>query len=420
MDIISRTGMLLSLLINCLKNKNRIILILLAVIILVWEGAALSASISEIRKTFDDDFGRIDPVSIKNHYKTIVENLSGIKIAGSVPIIYKPKGDVKNEWFSEEMESNRLNNDSKISGYEFLLKRLRLLPLDDSIKNILMTLYDDVYGLYDPSKKSIIFLEGTNRNLMPAILFHELMHAAQDEAIDIEKYQENYFTTLDSSLAASALLEGQAGALEYLVQMEKNLEDNTRQEAIEEVIHFLDDKEGTLIEIGTYSPLKQVRAFPYTMGFSFVLKRIAKGEDFNEMFEKVPATSEQVMHIDKFDSNEKPEKTILEEKINQIKSLKNCSLLLHTTLGEYYILQILNNSVDKNMAAGKRASEGWNGDSLAVIKNGKSFFLLWDTLWDTPKDAQEFYEEYIRYANKRFEKNEIIKDSHTFLLNRDG
>ena len=297
MDLIFHIVTQQSLLKSYLNNKItiRTFFIVLTVLTFSWNVAGLCASFSDIKKAFDQDFERIDPETIKDHYKSIVENLTGMKITGSIPIKFEPRGDVKNKWLQMELKDNKLDNEDRLLAYEFLLKRFRLLKQEKSLKEILLSSYDDVFGLYDPSKKNILFFNGTNRDLIPTILFHELMHAAQDETIDIEKYQKKNCVTLDSALAASALLEGQASALEFLVQVEKNLEDKSRKEAIEEAIAYLDDRGDILFQNSNTNGLGAIRSFPYLAGVSFVLKRMADGVTFKEMFENVPATSEQVI-----------------------------------------------------------------------------------------------------------------------------
>ena len=107
---------------------------------------------------------------------------------------------------------------------------------------------------------------------------------------------------------------------------------------------------------------------------------------------------------------------MLGKKIDQITSLNNCKLLLDTTLGEYYISQIFNNAIDDKIEVIKESSAGWNGDRIVAVKKDKSLFFIWDTLWDTAKDADEFYREYSVFSKSRFKKSEISDDKKSRLL----
>ena len=412
-------------------GKRWVIIHLFLVLILSWNGVGLCASFSDIIEAFEQDFNRLNPEKIKDHFISLVEELSGMRIDKSIPIEYKPRGDAKNEWFMMEMERNSLNDEIMIQGYEYILKRFDLLDPDKSLRETLMTYYDDIHGLYDPSKKSMIFFEGINREAISTTLFHELLHAAQDSTVDLIKFQEKYCNTLDSALAASALIEGQATALQFIVQIEKNLEGKTRKEIIEDMIEKLGDDGVRPFWANDSDVFSTLRTFPYSFGLIFVLQRIVKdGSDFPGMFEKVPVSTEQILHIDKFEKNEHPVETFLGKNIKKISSLDDITPILNTSLGEYYISQIFNNVLNKDTDVIEKSTSGWGGDRIMVMKAGGTLFFIWDTMWDTGEDAEEFYQEYLIFSKNRFKVNMLApnktfyihynKDDSIVLIKRQG
>lgn len=402
---------------------------LLIMLLSSWNGIGLCASFSNITEAFEQDFNRLNPEKVKDHFISLVENLSGMRINRSISIEYRPRGDAKNEWCMQELERNNLKDKLMVQGYEYILKRFHLLDPGKSLKEILMTYYDDIYGLYDPHKKSIVFMEGINKQAIPTTLFHELMHAAQDSTVDLIKYQEQYCNTLDGALAASALIEGQATALELIVQIEKNLEGKTRKEIIKYMLDQIGDKGAKPLWAYDSNSLNTLRTFPYSFGLIFVLQRIVKDDsDFSGMFEKVPVSTEQVLHVDKFQTNEQPLKSSLGKKKKKISSLPDVTIILDTSLGEYYMRQIFNNILKAEADAIDKSTFGWGGDRVFVIQSEKALFLIWDTLWDNGKDAEEFYQKYLAFSKKRFKVDNLppndlfdasyIKDDTRTLIKR--
>ncbi len=377
-------------------------------------GVGFCASFPETMQAFEQDFKRINPETLKSHFTTVVENLSGMKINKPVPIEYRPRGDVKNEWVIQELGRNNLKDNFRLEGYEYLLNRFQLLDLKKPLNEILLTYYDDIYGLYDPHKKSIVFMMGINQQAVMTTLFHELMHAAQDSAIDLIKYQEKHGSTIDEELAASALIEGQASSLQLLVQIEKNLEGKTRKEIIQDVIDRIKDNGTDSFLAPDADIINSLQSFPYNYGLLFVLERIIKDDsDFSGMFKKVPISTEQILHIEKFETNELPLKTALNEKKKQIAAIPDVNVIFDTSLGEYYINQIFNRVHKSKEGDIDKVSAGWGGDRIFVMKSENSLFFIWDTLWDSRADANEFYQQYLVFSKNRsnadnFSSNEIF------------
>ena len=68
--------------------------------------------------------------------------------------------------------------------------------------------------------------------------------------------------------------------------------------------------------------------------------------------------------------------------------------------GYYLVLdEFLNDATES-----KRAAAGWAGDRFALYETGKpdEYFAAQLTAWDTPPEAQEFFDAYAKRTSKRY------------------
>jgi hypothetical protein len=386
------------------KQTCRILISVIGFCILSFSSFSKSAigyEFEDVIRSFERDFNRENPVKMKGRFETIIQAVTGMKNDKTVNIVFKSRGDVKQETFTEQMKKQNLKDENMILGYEYLLKQFGLLEQEYTLKDVLLgSQYDSVYGFYKPKNKHIVLIEGTNKAIAADTLFHELVHSAQDGTIDLEKYYTQYGNNHDSSLAASALVEGQATAVPILVQIEQNLQDKTTVEILQPFIDQMDnDFFGMEREEKDF--LTDLNTFPYFFGLRFVLQRyVTDKSNFVGMFDRVPISTEQILHPKKFEVNEKPIATKLQKKISSISKLPDVTLMLDTTLGEFFISQLFHDVLEPDIV--NAASSGWGGDLVLVLQSDKGLFLIWDTVWDSKKDAQEFYDGFIKYSKKLF------------------
>jgi len=194
---------------------------------------------------------------------------------------------------------------------------------------------------------------------------HELVHILQYHYFKI-----NYPKEIDADLAIKALIEGDADFTADLYCNKTGIP--TREKPI----------------IPIYYPYLALKLFPYIYGEQFVKYIYDNGgwELVNKAYENPPISTEQVMHPDKYLTNEKPKETILSISIEG-------DVKYRGTMGEYYILVVLASKIEFDKAM--KAAEGWGGDILALYRVDEKWVLYWNITWDTSIDAEEFYEAMI-------------------------
>ena len=200
------------------------------------------------------------------------------------------------------------------------------------------------------------------------VIAHELIHVLQKEYFDPPTPK-----ILDERLAVSALIEGDAD----LVADEYSKRHNLRV--------FKTTK------LPLYDPHIALRSFPYVYGEKFVKFLYDQGgwELVNKAYKNLPSSTEQIMHPQKYLKGEAPKKV-------EISLDKNYKLIHEDRLGEFYVYVLVATKLGIENAS--KVAEGWDGDKVVLLANNTHEILLWKTLWETPSDAQEFYEALIQIA----------------------
>ena len=118
-------------------------------------------------------------------------------------------------------------------------------------------------------------------------------------------------------------------------------------------------------------------------------------------FAKLPQSTEQILHPDKYSSYERRLKIGCELRGVLGPGWKKIDADVNGEWSFYLILdQFLNSPAES-----KRAAAGWAGDRYAFYegpKAGESLLVL-RTTWDTEKDAHEFFEAYVKRTASRYD-----------------
>ena len=100
------------------------------------------------------------------------------------------------------------------------LKKLGLLPRDFNLREYMLGLYkEQVEGWYDAHNKTVYLLDWVAPDVQKPVMAHELVHALQDQSIDLEKWLNVAKDSKDDTeemildeqrTAREAIIEGQA------------------------------------------------------------------------------------------------------------------------------------------------------------------------------------------------------------------
>ena len=140
--------------------------------------------------------------------------------------------------------------------------------------------------------------------------------------------------------------------------------------------------------------IRKTFVFPQVEGGNFVNALIAEGgswETVNRAYRSPPLSSEQVIHPEKYFSNEAP----LDIPLPDLSPLMGggWSLTALDTMGEFLLRSYLEEHLGKEEAA--RGADGWAGDKYLLMSNPEMGRLLVAMIeFDSASEAAEFYQAF--------------------------
>ena len=278
--------------------------------------------------------------------------------------------------------------DERREADQLVLTLLGLLPPESDLRELAGTIYgEEVAGFYDDKKKRMTIVEGSAGGREGEVtLAHELTHALEDQHFDLDSK-----SGLDDARSARlALLEGTAtvAMLDYTA---RHLTPGLvgRRELLSQLA--LTDLLETSSDLPPY--MQRSLVFPYARGAQFV-DAIGTWKSANDALRgDGPASTEQVMHPEKYRSGERP--VAVPPGPSPGSAWKRSS---RGTVGEFDTAELIRSSDSAVRAA--RAGAGWGGGRYILWRNGEDAALALRWRWDTPRDAAEFVAALPRYIEQ--------------------
>ena len=252
-------------------------------------------------------------------------------------------------------------------------------------------------AIYSPLDRRVLLLDAgakTPRRADDSLLAHELTHALQDQHFGLLGLLTERPYNFDRAEAAFALVEGDAVSVQRRVERGARAAEPSPEEAARiEDSRFAQYRK----EFGALFPplLTETFVFRYRDGVRFVETARRKGDGArgaDELFRRPPASSEQVLHPEKYFADERPREAKVEES-NFVRA--GWRSATSTPLGEIGVRGLLLKGLGRREA--ERASAGWGGDRAYLFERGDAAaapLFVWRTAWDTATDAQEFFRAY--------------------------
>lgn len=286
---------------------------------------------------------------------------------------------------------------------------LGFIPTDyDLLRYAMNNLVDNFGGFYRPSTKAI-YVIGSGFGLIERYVYsHEFTHALVDQTFSLEtlKSSENC-SNEDRCQAISALIEGDAN-----LTMSLWLKEYATAKELRELTRYKPPSLALPDQTPPDYIIQQIN-FPYQYGFAFVNALYAAGQwdDINNAYFQPPASTEQIMDVQKYLANEQP---IPVQDLPLSTVLSTPWRLAKTNpLGQWGSYLLLTQSADR---AARRANDeaaiaaaGWGGDQYQVYVNDQTsqYALAVHWIWDTPADASEFVASLEASLGQRFYGRQI-------------
>jgi len=281
---------------------------------------------------------------------------------------------------------------------ELTLKKLGLAPADFQYRPFIVKLLtEQVAGYYDPKAQQFYLADWIDLEGQKPVMAHELTHALQDQHFNLRRFEKWPKSDSDARLAAHSLIEGDA-TLAMTLYMAKNPL---------VALAFIRSLGATNMSSEQFKQapraLRESLVFPYEQGSEWATRLYKRGgwNMVSRAFAKLPQSTEQILHPEKYFAFEAPVKVDLPDVRSLLGALwKKANYDVNGEWGLYLILdQFLNAPAES-----KRAVAGWGGDRYVLYKGPKpgDVFMAQLSTWDSENDAHEFLDAYAKRTWRRY------------------
>ncbi len=285
--------------------------------------------------------------------------------------------------------------------------RLGLLPDTLRLESLLRNLYmEQVVGYYDPEADTLFVLEDVPPAEARTVVVHELVHALQDQHMDLDSLTASMRERNDATNAARAAIEGQA----TLVMAEWTLAETTGSDMDLTTMPGLAEKFGEVATQGAPESMptfgsapriiRETLTFPYVGGLGYLQTLWRETEGRPPPFgTRLPASTEQVLHPERSVGADPDAPT---EVAFTAAPPTGWSETYSNSMGELETRVFLSVHLHTDSAA-RSAAAGWDGDRVRLLRSDGREALLWASVWDDAAEADAFASAARRALSARYD-----------------
>ena len=306
-------------------------------------------------------------------------------------------GDAIGDSLRAQIEEDELERARLVYG------TLGLLDTEADLRSMFAgVLGEQVIGYYDPDTGRLVIREDVMAGLAGAfgpeqtqearlVLVHELVHALQDQRLDLGKSYEKE-RSADGDNAFRAVVEGDATlAMLAHALRQQGIPLSAATAGIQQMGDYLDLNALVRGEKLDDAPaiLRVTLVAPYLRGLQFVAAVQGRGgwPAVNNAHRRPPTTTEQVLHPEKYFDREAGES--IEMPDSRAVLAAGFERIEEDTLGELELGVYLGQG--RSSGTDDEAAAGWAGDLLVVYSRGNDAAAIWWTTWDDEEEAQQAY-----------------------------
>ena len=296
-----------------------------------------------------------------------------------------------------QLESERAR--TQLAGQESAYKLLGLVPDTMNLMALLQKLLEEqIVGYYDPATKVLYVVEGAPSVLLRQTVSHELVHALQDQYVNIDSVQAQV-DNADRQSAAQAVLEGQAVLLQ--LRLDPNAGPMLKMPGGWDRIRdaMKDAQTGMPVFSSAPRPVREGLLFPYLGGADFVRRFIEKRPE-KELLADLPISTKQILN----DAAYFTETTAARDLpvAVTLPAPRTGTVVFTNSFGEFETRLTLVQHL-KDEALARRGASGVDGDKFAVVRTPDGDALVWVSAWDSAVDAADFLDLMGDAARRRYE-----------------
>jgi len=353
-------------------------------------GLALLAACDRRRPTEDVAYARRMQEAIPK-----IEQATGLKFKTTPRLELRSREQVRDFLVGKFNESTPAE---QLRGEEMAYKLFGLIPDTMDLRGFLLELLtEQIIGYYDPATKVLYVVEGAPRDLADITVTHELIHALQDQYIDLDSIQKSSADS-DRQVAAQAVLEGQATFEQMTIMLGGDFAARIPGgwDRVRETIR----ESQTAMPVLSSAPMaiQESLLFPYLSGAEFV-RRYKMRKPSGSPLDELPVSTEQVLSDQAYFGDERDQPT----RVRLPGTAGNGGH--EQTMGEFGTRLLLYQHLkDHTVATG--AARGWDGDRYRVFRAGPGRGIAWVTVWDSSVEAAQFVDAMGQAVSRRYRTGE--------------
>jgi hypothetical protein len=261
-----------------------------------------------------------------------------------------------------------------------------LVPSALDLRQVLLGLYtEQVAGFYEPDSTTLFVLNDQPEASLQGLLVHELVHAVQDQWVDLDALTDPKLGN-DRATAAHAAIEGHATLvmLEYVTERMQGapVDLATIPNFAAQLRPALEGVRAQFQALAAAPPvIQESLLFPYLEGAGYVHNLWQQGERVAPFGEYLPTSTEQIL-------GGRPD----DPPVELAMSVVGGEVLHEDVLGRLELGVLL----DQHLGPGSaRLAHGWGGDRYVLVDgaNGERS-LIWYAVWDDTAARDRFAESF--------------------------
>jgi hypothetical protein len=279
---------------------------------------------------------------------------------------------------------------AELRGVEAAYRLFGLSPDTLDLRRVLIALLtEQVAGYYDPDSGTLYVgadLAGVDSFIIRTTVAHELVHALQDQYVNLDSILKLKRQN-DRRLAALSVLEGQATLAQTLVMMP--------EQSVARLPSFWDSRsvvrrqQAQMPEFaGAPLWLRETLVFPYLGGADFVRWHMTTHPGRLPFGARMPVSTEQILDPARYAAGDGPARLVF--------AGDSADVVYEDDLGALEIrvlfMQLLADTLEREAP---RLAEGWDGDRYRVYDaggegEGRDHALVWYSVWDDAAARDRF------------------------------
>ena len=320
-----------------------------------------------------------------------IEKATGLKFKTQPRVEMRSRAQVREfllRKFDEATPAAQLKNE------EVAFKLFGLIPDTLDLRKFLLELLtEQIVGYYDPSTKVLYVVAGAPDDLTGITITHELVHALQDQYVNLDSIQ-NAKGNSDRQAAAQAVMEGQATYEQMQIMLGGDNLASRLPGGWDQLRQTIRESQSAMPIFGNAPmAIQESLLFPYLSGAEFI-RQFEMHRGKASPLDTLPVSTEQILSESAYFGTPRDMPTDV-----VIPGPKDST---EDSMGEFgtrlFLFQHL-----KDHTASVGASAGWDGDRYRVVTAGTGGRgIVWVSVWDTPTDAAEFVDAMGQAIGKRY------------------